>query len=335
MHIGDDRTEPAEVTVYQYSETGFEECTLQDPEDCAGYLQQPGTTWVAVKGVHDAQIIEEIGKGFQLHPLVLEDIMNTGQRPKVDEFDDYLYIVLRAIFYDEALMEIRTEQISIVLGRTFVLTFLETENSIWQPVVEGLRRGRGNLRKMGPDYLAFLFLDIVVDRYFIALEQLGEDIEETEEKLVSDPSPDELHDIHRMKKGMLILRRSVWPLREAVGSLERGHTNLIQDSTRIYYRDVYDHTIQVIDTAETYRDIVSGMLDIYLSSVSNRMNEVMKVLTIIATIFIPLTFLTGVYGMNFKFMPELDWHDGYLIVWGIMVSVAVVQLILFRIKKWI
>jgi magnesium transporter len=253
----------------------------------------------------------------------------------MEDYGEYIYIVLKALDYNDKSNEIETEQISLILGANFVFSFQEREGDTFDPIRERIRNGKGRIRSMGADYLAYALVDSIVDNYFIILEKLGEKIEFLEDKLVSHPTPETLQTIHHLRREMIFLRKAVWPLREVINSLERGESSLVKESTRLYLRDVYDHTIQTIDTIETYRDMVSGMLDIYLSSVSNRLNSVMKVLTIIATIFMPLTFLAGVYGMNFKYMPELGWRLGYPLIWLIMVGIGVLMLIFFRKKKWL
>jgi magnesium transporter len=253
----------------------------------------------------------------------------------MENYGDYLYLVLKMLYYDDAANVVSTEQISIIVARNYVISFQEgIEGDVFGPLRERLRNEQARARRFGADYLAYSLVDAIVDNYFLILEKLGEKIELIEEKLVTNPTTETLHDIHHLKREMVYLRKAVWPLREVISGLERGDTPLIQDPTRLYLRDVYDHTIQVIDTIETYRDMVSGMLDIYLSSVSNRLNSVMKVLTIIATIFMPLTFIAGVYGMNFKYMPELEWRYGYFLIWGIMIIIGVVMVMFFQKKKW-
>jgi magnesium transporter len=237
--------------------------------------------------------------------------------------------------YNDKSSEIESEQMSLILGPNFVFSFQEREGDIFDPIRDRIRNNKGHIRKMGADYLAYSLLDSIVDNYFIILEKLGEKIEFLEEKLVTRPTPETLQTIHYLRREMIFLRKAVWPLREVINALGRGESSLIKEYTRIYLRDVYDHTIQTIDTIETYRDMVSGMLDIFLSSVSNRLNSVMKVLTIIATIFMPLTFLAGIYGMNFKYMPELEWRWGYPFIWLIMVGIGVFMLLYFKKKKWL
>jgi magnesium transporter len=288
-----------------------------------------------VEGVHDVDIIRHLGERFALHPLVLEDIVNTGQRPKIEDYDRYLFIVLRMLKPTGG-GEFTSEQLSMILGDNYLFTFQEgLQGDVFDTVRERLRSGKGKGRGMGADYLAYALIDAIVDNYFSVLEDLGERIVNLEEELTLAPDTTTLHEINDIKKEIIFLRKAVWPLREAVSFLERGDSHLLSPSTRLYFRDVYDHTVQVIDTVETYRDLLSGMLDLYLSSISNRINEVMKFLTVIGTIFMPLTFLVGVYGMNFKHMPELEWHLGYFILWGLMIGLSIAMIIYFRRKRWL
>jgi magnesium transporter len=336
VHIGDRLTEKTKITVLDYDEAHIEEKEISTASECGQFKDRPTVTWIHINGIHDVRALEEVGTIFGLHPLTLEDILNSDQRPKMEDFCDYIYIVLKAFYSNDGQAnEIHSEQISIVLGRTFVISFQERETDIFRLVMERIRAGKGRLRRSGADYLAYALIDSIVDNYFTILEQAGERIEVLEESLVKSPSAETLQAIQHLKREMIFLRKSVWPLREAISSLERTGCQLVQESTDVYLKDIYDHTIQVIDTIETFRDMLSGMLDIYLSSISNRMNEIMKVLTIIATIFMPLTFLAGVYGMNFKHMPELEWHWGYFFLWGIMLAIAIAMLIYFRRKKWL
>ncbi|MCJ7693106.1 MAG: magnesium/cobalt transporter CorA, partial [Sedimentisphaerales bacterium] len=302
---------------------------------CFQFKTTPTVTWINIDGLHDIQVIEKIGKNFDFHPLILEDILNTGQRPKFEDFENYIFIVLKMLTYDDDEETIKSEQVSMILGHNFVISFQEIQGDVFENIRERIRTAKGRIRKMSCDYLLYTLLDAIVDNYFAIMEKFGEKIESLEEQLVSDPDEKILQKIHSMKRELISLRKSVWPLRELVSGLQRSESELISEPTIIYFRDVYDHTIQVIDTVETFRDMVSGMLDIYLSSISNRMNAVMKVLTIIATIFIPLTFVAGIYGMNFKFMPELEWKWGYFIVLIIMAVAAAAMLIYFRRKKWL
>ncbi len=336
VHIGKKKIEKVRIKLIDYDEKQLQEKEPKSIEECLPFKDLPTVTWVNIDGLHDIKVMEKIGKHFSLHPLVLEDILNTEQRPKIEDFDDYIFIVLKMLYCDEGDAEIRAEQVSIILGSNFVLSFQERAGDIFNPLRERITNAKGRVRKMGPDYLAYCLLDAIVDNYFVVLERLGEQIEGMEEELVTNPTPETLQTLHNLKREMIFLRKSVRPLREVVSRLERGESPLIKESTGIYLRDIYDHTIQVIDTVETFRDMLSGMLDIYLSSVSNRMNEVMKVLTIIATIFIPLTFVAGIYGMNFEYMPELKWHWVYpRAFWIVMAGIAGFMLFYFRRKRWL
>jgi len=335
VYVGEKREEEVKISVIDYDQGTFEERALGSVEECYSFKDTQTVTWINVIGIHDVEVLRKIGDCYVLHPLVLEDIMNTGQRPKIEDFDDYLFIVMKMLYRDEESGDVVSEQISFILTRNVVISFQEREGDVFAAIRERIRGGKGRIRKMGADYLAYALIDAIVDHYFIVLEELGESIEAMEEGLVADPKPETLQAIYGMKREAIYLRKSVWPLREVVSSLERGESKLITDATQIYLRDVYDHTIQVIDTIETFRDTISGMLDIYLSSTSNRMNEVMKVLTIIATIFIPLGFIAGLYGMNFDNMPELHWPGGYFIALSIMILLGGSMLMYFKRKGWI
>jgi magnesium transporter len=335
VHIGEQKAEEVRITVIDYDEARFQEEEIKTVEECFLFKDKPTVTWINVDGIHEVEVLELLGECFGLHPLVLEDILNTDQRPKLEDFGDYIFVVLKTFSYNDQSDELEPEQISLILGPSFVLSLQEREGDVFNPIRERIRNGKGRIRRMGADYLAYCLLDSIVDHYFVVLEQVGEEVEFLEEELVTNPTPETLQTIHNLKRDMIFLRKSVWPLREVIGALERGELSLIRESTGIYLRDVYDHTIQVVDTIETFRDMISGMLDIYLSSVSNRMNEVMKVLTIIATIFIPLTLIAGIYGMNFQYMPELGWRWGYPVVWLVMLVIGVLMLVYFRRKKWL
>jgi magnesium transporter len=335
VHIGEKKTETLRITIMDYEEASSQEREIKTIEECLLFKDKPTVTWINIDGLHQIEILEKLGECYGLHPLVLEDILNTDQRPKMEDYGDYIYIVLKMLDQGNKSNEIVTEQISLILGPNFVFSFQEKEGDVFDPIRERIRNGKGRIRKMGADYLAYTLLDSIVDDYFIILEKLGEKIEFLEEKLVTRPKPETLQTIHHLKREMIFLRKAVWPLREMISGLERNESSLIKESTRIYLRDVYDHTIQTIDTIETFRDMVSGMLDIYLSSVSNRLNSVMKVLTIIATIFMPLTFLAGIYGMNFKYMPELEWRWGYPFIWLIMIGIGTFMLVYFKKKNWL
>jgi magnesium transporter len=335
VHIGEKKAEISKITIMDYSEAHFQEKEVKTIEECLLFKDTPTVTWINIDGLHQVEILEKLGECYGFHPLVLEDILNTDQRPKIEDYGEYLYIVLKMLDQGNVNNEILTEQISIILGLGFVISFQERVGDVFDPIRQRIRSGKGRIRKMGADYLAYALLDSIVDNYFIVMEKLGEKIEFLEEELVKRPVPETLQTIHHLKREMIFFRKAVWPLREVIGSLERGELPLVKETTRVYLRDVYDHTIQVIDTIETFRDMVSGMLDIYLSSVSNRLNAVMKVLTIIATIFMPLTFIAGIYGMNFKYMPELEWKWGYPAVWIAVILIGVSMLTYFKKKGWL
>ncbi|MFB0566289.1 MAG: magnesium/cobalt transporter CorA [Candidatus Aminicenantaceae bacterium] len=335
VYVGAKKDEKVRISVLDYDEAQCQEKAIEEIEECFPFKDTSTVTWINVDGVHEVEIIEKLGKNFDLHPLIREDIVNTEQRPKLEDFDSYIFIVLKMFSYDDKSEEITAEQVSLILGKNYVISFQERQGDIFDAIRDRIRNGKGRIRKMSSDYLAYALIDSIVDHYFIILEKLGERIEELEDELVANPTPKVLQELYKLKREMIFLRKSVWPLREVVNALERGESTLIQRSSRVYFRDIYDHTIQVIDNVETFRDMLSGMHDTYLSSISHRMNEVMKVLTIIATIFIPLTFIAGIYGMNFKFMPELEWRWAYFVVWTVIAVVAVFMLIFFKKKKWL
>lgn len=334
IHIGERRKEKARITAILYDKERFEAKDVL-AGDLKAIKDSKQIAWIDVEGLHDVPVLEQVGHVFDLHPLVMEDILNTDQRPKVENYGEYIYIVLKMLCYDEVKNEIVADQVSIILGKNYVLSFQEGELDVYDPIRRRLKDEKSRLRNTGSDFLAYSIIDAIVDNYFYVLEKFGDKIEDVEDELVKKPGISTLNVIHRSKRGMLFLRKSVWPLRELAGSLEREESDLLSDSVRIYLRDVHDHAVYLVDTIETFRDMLSGMLDIYLSSVNNRMNEIMKVLTIIATLFMPLSFVAGVYGMNFKYMPELEWRHGYPAIMGFMAAVAGVMFIYFRRKKWL
>ena len=328
-------TERTRIRLIRYNQKELEEREPQTIEECFSPPEQGLVRWINIDGLHEASIIEQMTTHFDIHPLVLEDMLNTDQRPKTDDYGNYLFTVLKALHYDQEEGEFVTEQISLVLGPDYVLSLRERDSGSFDAVIERLRKPKSHIRQGGPDYLAYALIDAIVDSYFGLFERIGEEVEDVEDELISQPTPGTLQHIHKLKRSMISLRKSVWPLREVVANLEKVDSSRITKSTQIYLRDVYDHTVQVLETIEGYRDTISGMLDIYLSSVSNKLNEVMKVLTIIATIFIPVTFLTGVFGMNFKHMSVLDLPFAFPGSLVLMAGVAAVLLIYFRKKGWI
>jgi magnesium transporter len=321
VHIGAKKAGASRIRILDYDEQGVREKKAALLNECVPFRDTDSVTWIDIEGLQDVELLDRLGNAFGLHPLILEDILNTDQRPKSDDMESYIYIVLKMLDFDPASLAIVSEQVSIVFGRNFVISIQEgREGDLFEPLRERIRNGKGRIRKLGPDYLAYSLLDTIIDHYFLILEKFAERIETLEENLVSEPKPETLRQIHSMKREMIFLRKSAWPLRELIYNLEKSDSELIQSATKIFLRDIYDHAVHIIDSIETYREMLSSMLDIYLSSVSNRMNQVMKVLTIIATIFMPLTFLAGVYGM---------------MVLLIMSTVAAVMLYLFRKKKWL
>jgi magnesium transporter len=335
IHIGEKKTEETRITLIDFDEAHLQEQVIETIEEAFPLKDLPTVTWINIDGLHDVEIIEKIGASFNIHPLVLEDILNTGQRPKADEYEDAIFVVLKMLDYDKTAEQITSEQFSLVLGANFLISFQEVQGDVFKTVRERIRKPKTRIRKAGCDYLSYALIDAIVDHYFVILESLGNKVENLEMELLDDPTRDTLETIHSLKQEMIYMRKHIWPIREIINTLVKTESSLIREQTHVYLRDVYDHTIQVIDTIESYRDILAGMLDIYLSTVSNKMNEVMKVLTIIATIFIPVTFVAGIYGMNFKFMPELEWRWGYVMVWAIIVVVAGIMIGFFKKKEWL
>ncbi|MEJ2535726.1 MAG: magnesium/cobalt transporter CorA [Calditrichia bacterium] len=335
VHVGEKKVEQVKLSVIDYDQDNIKKRDLKNVEEAFPFKDTPTVSWLNLTGLHDIEILEKIGTRYNIHPLILEDILNTDQRPKVEITDNYIFIVLKMLSYDPEKHEINAEQVSLIMGENYVITFQEREGDVFNPLRERIENGKGRIRKSGPDYLTYAIIDIIIDNYFLVLELIGEQIEYLEGNVLENPDHTLVQRIQRMKRELIFLRKSTWPLREVISGITRDETSLITEATHPYLRDLYDHTVQVIDTVETFRDMVSGILDIYLSSVSNRMNEVMKVLTIIATIFIPLTFLAGIYGMNFEYMPELKWHWSYPVLWLVMIGIFIGMLFYFRRKKWI
>ncbi len=333
-YTGEKETSELFIEVYDYNADSIEIKEINRVEEAVKFKNPDSVSWINLYGLRHVQVIEELGSQFKLHPLLLEDIVNVGQRPKLEEYDNCLFSVFKMLSYDEGHV-LKVEQVSVVVGENFVITFQEDEVDIFDIIRDRIKDDKGRIRNSGADYLFFRLMDTVVDNYFLIMEILGEKIEDLEEDLLDDPNESVVYRIQKLKHESLIIRRSIFPLREVVSKLQKPDVIFISESTRTYFRDVYDHTIQVIETIETYRDMLSGLMDMYMSSVSNKMNNVMKVLTIIATIFIPLTFIVGVYGMNFEYMPELDHRHGYFIVWGIMILIFLGMLYYFKRKKWL
>jgi magnesium transporter len=335
VFTGRQKVDRVRVTFMDYSPDHLDESADADLESCLGLHDADSTTWLNVYGLHDETVLGRIGEKWNLHPLVQEDVVNTHQRPKVEDYGDYLYIVCRMVRWDERTHQIDSEQISIILAGGDVLTFQEKPGDVFAGVRERLRKGKGRIRGAGGDYLAYALLDSVVDHYFVVLETFADRIEDLEEDLLSDPREEQLQEIHKLKREMILARRAVQPMREVLRSMLISESKLIGEQTVLFLRDVHDHIIQVTDAVDSFRDLLGGLQDLYLSSVSHRMNEVMKVLTIAATIFVPLTFVAGIYGMNFEWMPELRWKWSYPALWVFFIVAGGGMVALFRRKKWL
>ena len=335
VHVGDVFSEEAKITIIDYCKDTYEEHTVQSIEEIIPYRKKGTVTWVNVEGLKNIAHIDAVGQIFKIHSLVLEDILNTHQRPKIEEYDDYLYIVLKMLSLEDDGFSVAYEQVSILLLDNFILTFKEKKDDVFLPIISRIKNGKGRLRNMGPDYLTYRIMDTIVDMNFFLLDSLDEIVDGVEDELLANPTRETLVTIQRTKRELINIRRSILPLRELLASILRSETELINEKTYVFFRDIYDHVIHITEAIESYRDILSGLLDIYISSVSNKMNEVMKVLTIFASIFIPLTFITGIYGMNFDYIPELQWKWAYAVLWVLFIGIALVLLIYFKKKKWL
>ncbi|MFT4308925.1 MAG: magnesium/cobalt transporter CorA [Candidatus Woesearchaeota archaeon] len=330
VHTGTKTNKPVSIIVTEYSDKNIDTLHVDDITKLEYKPRKKKQYWLDVRGVHDKDVLSRIGSLFNIHPLVLEDIMNTSQRPKIEEYEGYSYIVLRGISNNHNPM-----QVSIIMGNGFVLSFQEEDYDIFSVLSNGLQKPDSRLRRRKADYLAYRMIDIIIDEYFVVLEDYGDRLELLEEMISDNPTKKALSDMHSLKREIIMIRRSVWPAREVISRLSKLEGSIISDDTRVYIRDAYDHCVQVIDAIESYRDILSSLHDIYLTTISNRMGEVMKVLTVIATIFIPLTFIAGVYGMNFVNMPELEWQYGYFMILGIMAMIMIGMLYYFRRREWV
>ncbi|NIA22588.1 MAG: magnesium/cobalt transporter CorA [Proteobacteria bacterium] len=322
------------IYVIDFNEKKLEETVIKEIGDCSKYKKRSTVSWINVNGLGNTEAINKLGKNFGIHDLVLEDILDTTQRPKIDEFDDYIFILIKMFTFNEKKKKIEIEQVSMIIGHNYVLTFQERKGDVFGIVRKRLENDKGRIRRLGADYLAYTLIDAIVDNYFIVIENVGEEIDRIENRLIVNPNSSILKTIHKLKKEMILVLKSVWPLREVIGNLRISESTCIEKTTSIYFRDIYEHVLQFIDAVEIYRDMISGQLDIYLSSINNKMNDIMKFLTIIATIFIPPTFIAGIYGMNFKNMPEYRWWFGYPVVLGVMGLIMIVMVIYFKKKKW-
>ncbi|EKD41412.1 MAG: hypothetical protein ACD_73C00728G0002 [uncultured bacterium] len=335
VHLGKQKKHKVDIELTRYGAEVYEVSQATNLSELVFNQSGGEVDWVHFNGIHDTLLIEQLGQKFGIHGLVLEDIVNASQRPKAEEYDDFFFIVLQMPTFDEAKSAIKYEQLSLVLKPPFVISLVEDPGDLFDSVRGHIKQNKGRIRKMGADYLTYALIDCVVDHHFIVLEKMSDRIEALEQDVIGNPKPIHLKSLYQIKRELLFLRKSLWGSREALGLLYRNENALISKEVRLFLRDVYDHLIYMMDTLETYRDIVSGILEIYLSSQSNRMNEIMKVLTIIATLFIPLTFVVGIYGMNFEHMPEISWRYGYVAVWGVMIAMTVLMLRYFRKKRWV
>lgn len=335
VHVGEKKVEKISFDILEYDQTGFDEHKNVTIEDCLKTKEKPNISWINISGIHEAQVIENFGKYFGIHPLIQADIMNTELRPKFEVHSDYIYMILKMPTIDEKTGKLGIEQISVVFGKNYVLTFQETADDFFEPIKKRIRDEAGTIRERKSDYIAYAIADTVVDSFFVVEEKISETTEVLEEELMSKPNPNTLTTIHILKRQLVLLRKAIWPMRDVIDSFERTPSQLIEDRTKPYIRDVYNHSIQVMDTVEGIREMVGGMLDTYLSSLSNKMNEVMKTLTIIASIFIPITFIAGIYGTNFEYIPELSWKGSYFVMIGVMVIITTIMIFWFKKKEWL
>ena len=335
IHVGHKKTDKVNISVMNYNFTDFSLIQCKSPEECFPFRDKEDVSWINIEGLHNTGIIESIGNHFGLHMLLLEDVLNTRHRPKFEDFDEYLFVMLKMLNINEDDNTIVSENISFVLSKNWLISFQEMEGDIFNGLRDRTSKSKGIIRKLQVDYLLYRLIDTIVDNYFVVTEQISEATEDLEVKVLDSPDKQTLQEIQHLKKQLIFLRKAVYPLREVVSALQKSDNNLIQENTYKYLHDVYEHIIQVTDFIENQRDILSGLMDLYHSEISSRMNKVMHVLTIIATIFIPLTFIAGIYGMNFDNMPELHWKYGYFFIWALMIIVVLVMIIYFRKKKWI
>ncbi len=332
VHVGLQRVAHTTVQVIDYNADRVEERAVEDPAECRAYRGNHTVSWINVTGLHDIPALEAVGRAFDLHPLMLEDICNTGQRPRCEDHGDTLFIVIRMLYRRGE--DICSEQVSLLLGEGFVLSFQEVEGDVFGLIRERIRKAQGRIRTMGADYLMYALVDAIVDHYFVVLEDLAEQIEQAQERVLEAPGPEMLQTLHGLKRDLVALRRSLGPARELAATLEKSDHLLLSAPLRPYLRDVYEHTVQVVDAVDSLRELLTSAMDIHFTAISNRMNEVMKVLTLIATVFIPLTFVAGVYGMNFEYMPELHWRYGYAGAWAVMLLLALGMAVYFRRRHW-
>lgn len=323
------------LEAFDYTPHNHTENHLKNVEDCFEFKHTDSVTWININGLNHVQDIEKIGQHYNLHPLVLEDIVNIAQRPKIDDYENYIFISLKMLYYDKN-QTIVSEQVSFIMGGNYVLSFQEAEGDVFDTVRDRIRHAKGRIRHMSSDYLLYTLIDAIVDHYFSVIEILGDKIEDFETEIFSGKiEEDASRNIQDLKREILRVRRSIFPLREVINRIEKNESTLIKQKTIAYYRDIYDHLVQVSENIDIYREMIWGLMDMYMTTISNKMNEVMKVLTIMASIFIPLTFIAGIYGMNFSYIPELQFKYGYFVVWGVMLIIFLGMLYYFKRKKWL
>ena len=335
VYVGEERTDPVRISVIDYNETHLHEAEVQTIEECLSFKDTDTVTWIHIEGIHETSVIESIGNHFGINALVLEDLMAPNHLPKIEIYEEYVFIILKSLDYNTSAVSVSREQISLIIAENFVISLAENRGEHFTSIQNRLRKAQGRIRNMRSDYLAYALIDVIVDHYFIVLEQLNDQLDSVEEQIISDPSSEVLGKINILRKEFLHLRRPILPLREVLNDILDDEVRLFTQDTDLYFRDVYDHLMQVIHTLETLRSAASGLFDTYTSAVSHRMNEVMKVLTIVATFFIPLTFVAGIYGMNFQFMPELETRWGYPAVLLVMVGISIGMFTYFKLKKWL
>jgi magnesium transporter len=335
VHVGEVLETEVRITIVDYNKDVIEEQTVESIEQILQCREKDTVTWVNIEGLGNVELVGAIGEAFNIHPLVLEDILNTHQRPKLEEYDDYLYCVLKGISLAENGFSVEYEQISMLILNDFVFTFKEKQDELFEPVRRRLRSSKGHFRSQGADYLAYVILDTIVDSYFTLQDSLDDIVDSVEEELLTEPTPKTLGTIQSVKRELIIIRRSISPLREMLNAILRSESPLIEEKSLIYFRDISDHVLRISESIESSRDMIAGLLDIYITTISNKMNEIMKVLTVFASIFIPLTFIAGIYGMNFEYMPELKWKWAYPALWVAFIAIPVILLVYFKKKKWL
>ena len=335
IYTGERAKQKLSIEVFDYNKEQCIEKELLNIEDSFTFKFSDATTWINLNGLNYVEAIEKLGENYNIHPLVLEDIVNVTQRPKIDEYEDYLFVVVKMLYFKDN-EKMLSEQVSFVLGKNYVLTFQEAEGDVFDSVRDRIRQGKGRVRNMHADYLLYVLIDAIVDHYFSVIELLGDKIEDMESDIFSgNITDDATKNIQNLKREILKVRRSIFPLREVINRIEKNESTLIHKKTITYFRDIYDHLIQVSENIDIYREMIWSLMDMYMTTISNKMNEVMKVLTIMASIFIPLTFIAGIYGMNFNYMPELQFKYGYFVIWGVMIVIFLAMVYYFKRKKWL